>query len=185
MVIPESADINPPASEHERVEKAAEAYAVGDVKDINEPERYHGLRDGFHAGVSWARANPAYSVSGETLTRVSAQARKDAEDLFYKLAEDTDSLAGWVPLEIYQEGHAAGAASREAQALELNELNENAIIALRKERDALQADLAGLVDALELLLLDMRDYEAWQKPCHAYVQAKEALARVRGKGGSK
>ena len=64
-------------------------------------------------------------------------------------------------------------------------INQAAIDRLAAENDKLKADLAGLEEALELLLLDMKDYEAWQKPCHAYVQAKEALARVRGKGGSK
>lgn len=34
--------------------EAAEEYAAKECADMNEPERYHGLRDGFKAGASWA-----------------------------------------------------------------------------------------------------------------------------------
>lgn len=36
--------------------------------------------------------------------------------------------------------------------------------------------LIAAVEALELLLQDVRDYEAWQRPCHAVDVARAALA---------
>ncbi len=37
-----------------------------------------------------------------------------------------------------------------------------------------------LYEALSLLLADIKDYEAWQRPCHAVDVAVAALARARG-----
>lgn len=37
-----------------------------------------------------------------------------------------------------------------------------------------------LYEALTLLLADVQDYPAWQRPCHAVDAAKAALAKARG-----
>lgn len=34
-------------------------------------------------------------------------------------------------------------------------------------------------EALELLVHDVQDYEAWERPCHALDEAKSALSRLK------
>lgn len=45
---------------------------------------------------------------------------------------------------------------------------------------ALIAASPDLYEALEALVRDVADYEAWQRPCHALDVARAALARARG-----
>ena len=42
----------------------------------------------------------------------------------------------------------------------------------------LWAAAPDLYEALELLVADVADYEAWQRPCHALDKARAALARA-------
>jgi hypothetical protein len=46
--------------------------------------------------------------------------------------------------------------------------------------DTAEAKVSELVAALELLVQDVSDYEAWERPCHALDVAREALAKHRG-----
>lgn len=39
-----------------------------------------------------------------------------------------------------------------------------------------------LLAALELLVKDVGDYEAWQRPCHALDVAREAITKAKGEG---
>lgn len=48
-----------------------------------------------------------------------------------------------------------------------------------KRHREVEALLPELVAALDLLLTDVEQYEAWQRPCHAVNVASAVLARAR------
>lgn len=43
-----------------------------------------------------------------------------------------------------------------------------------------QDDIRELVGALSLLVNDVKDYEAWQRPCYALEEAQRILAKHQG-----
>lgn len=54
---------------------------------------------------------------------------------------------------------------------------------LRIEIAGLLAEKAALVEALTLLVADVADYEAWQRPCHALEVARAVLRRLTTQPG--
>lgn len=54
-----------------------------------------------------------------------------------------------------------------------------ALTAVINEREALLSEVAQLRDALQLLVADVQEYEAWQRPCHALDAARALVAKER------
>ena len=59
---------------------------------------------------------------------------------------------------------------------------ENICQELCEEIDCLRAEVERLRKALKLLVLDVQDYEAWQRPCYALDVARAALGEGEGEG---
>jgi len=60
------------------------------------------------------------------------------------------------------------------EAMNMNEVH------LADEIVRLKRDLAEAVAVLELLVADVQDYEAWQRPCYAVDRANAVLAKLKG-----
>ena len=204
------AEANRLADEHERVEKAAREYADEHTRHCAAQRLPGSYIDGFQAGVAWARANPPASEDTESyaelreknfkiLSSLNAELLKANAIGLPKVFHDGGFQHGWDigGERFYKAGHAAGAASRDAEIAALNAMiqlersgsvMDAALKAVEKERDALKADLAGLVANLESIASCEVTDSLGEMKCVVQVArniAREALARVRGKGGSR
>jgi len=64
----------------------------------------------------------------------------------------------------------------------MTSINEHILEYVSAEVVRLRIANAELLEALEMLAADVRDYPAWQRPCAALDKADAILAKAKGNG---